>query len=182
MEITSLPTESLHKFLAFSGLLILTVLPAYLYKMYMQVVQKVVEAETEAEIITHQRRFSEAAIEISKAELSRNTAMMDLIKNSETKADRLPDDNFKNMSSIIKSNEDSLIKMQEKMLEMGVAGARFSGNVKMVRELHDQLVLLRRATYFAFFIGLMASGVGFYRWYEIQAYIDKAIKNEALKK
>lgn len=179
MDVTSLPTESLHKFLALSGLLILTVGPAYLHRLHYQIIQKLIEAETEDDILTRQIDHFEKIGKLFESEQSLHKVLLEQKLRASTQHF---DDKVTEASAIYKENSKSYLELTDKALVIKISIAKQRGNVKYIRLLHDQMREVMRWGYGICALGMLMACIGFYRWYGIQEYIDQGIIKEAAKK
>ena len=162
--------------------------PTYLYKLTIGLMEKLISTEEEADILTAKLKRVGNHIDVQAAFVKRDLEFISLLRDAPDYPNNLKErgfdvDSFRQESIRLEDKSVSSAENMELMfLELKQAEAKIKGNFRHAQFLLRQVNILRFIVIATFAIGLAMASYGFYRWFVIQAFLDKAVINEALKK
>jgi hypothetical protein len=194
MEITSLPTESLYKFMALSGLVIIFATAAYAYRFITSIGQKMIELETEIEITTLKSKKQQQDASRDVENYKRKTvdfispaleSMRSQVNAFKEGIPPLPGEDEPRKAAaerLLGEVNDSWRSMASDALDVDILFAGLEGKAKLLEYESKQKDILKIGCVISLVIGLCLAYYGFSHWLIIQGYIDQGVIREALKK
>jgi hypothetical protein len=194
LEVPNLPTESLHKFLSISGLLIVFGGVFYFATMLNDIQSEDISINTELGVLEAKSKALSNTISIDSSYIS-------FLKMSNDKFYEADISRFQNLvkkgnkaelPTLLPQFEDRMTKyfavqekivsrslaQSEKLSALSIATAQIRGKENMLLFHLKQLKWLSTVCSLAITLGLLITYFGFKNWRIVQGYIDEAIKRE----
>jgi hypothetical protein len=199
-EVSSLPTESLHKFMAIGGL-------AIVIAGFLGFVVTSNELSTDLINVRTQIDIHEIKSASLSRQISKDSAAMDSNWRQDTlsysddlqtlrRLERLKKVNkvgelnnklffdrfrneLKNSRKLVDEHSEVLVALRQKSVELAVETAEIKGKNSLLELRLKQLIQLKWAGFLAISIGVPVSNYGFRKWYLTQKHVDEALRKAA---
>ena len=190
MDITSLaslPTDSLYKFMALSGLLLTVFASAAPFYYRTKLVLQLFEVEKRYKILSFRHgKIDNKLKDVKHTAVAKNESLHQLHNDKQTElqqraqgakpTDKLPFDVMRNREEVEKLDA-AITSLEQDVYEHKIASIELESEVGTTKYLTDQLRLLYAIQVLGLIAGISLSAGGFYNWYmKHQRYVDSALE------
>jgi len=176
MNIPSLPTDSLYKFLAIAGLTLVVLSPAYYQVFSWDVQLKKLELRGEQNLMAEEADDSEADAARMTAQVDSVVSQVDSLVSQHPTSQEEKARLLQHSKELREQNHQLLLKTREKLLKQ----IRIEAMAESVNLYDKQLSSLKVISIVAFILGLGLFTSGLYLWYtRVQRLQDMVLRKEA---